>query len=132
MPSVIDPETLHVDRLPAVWSPVQSPLTAEERAREVEEQATASLLWAADAPEAILRLLLGETAIARAFEPPQGYDPEQQGEWDPHLLTFTFARPSRMLTEERQPDHLTLEYTLEGAGYWRLEITPDSVSVSKL
>ncbi|MCX6071918.1 MAG: hypothetical protein NTU91_13855 [Chloroflexi bacterium] len=60
MPSVIDPETMHVDSLPVVWSPVQSPLTEEERAREVEEQATASLLWAADAPETILRLLLGE------------------------------------------------------------------------
>jgi hypothetical protein len=132
MPSVIDPETMHVDSLPVVWSPVQSSLTEEERTREVEEQATASLLWAADAPETILRLLLGETAIARAFEPPQGYDPEQQGEWDPELVTFTFARPSRLLTEERQPDRLALEYTLEGAGYWRLEITPDSVSISRL
>ena len=132
MPSVIDPETLHVDRLPVVWSPVQSPLMEEERAREVEEQATASLLWSADAPEAILRLLLGETAIARVFEPPQGYDPEQQGEWDPQLVTFAFARPSRLLSEERQPDHLALEYKLEGAGYWRIEITPDSVSISRL
>jgi len=132
MPSVIDPETMHVDSLPVVWSPVQSPLTQEERAREVEEQATASLLWAADAPETILRLLLGETAIVRAFEPPQGYDTDQQGEWDPQLVTFSFARLIRLLSEERQPDRLALEYKLEGAGYWRIEITPGSVSISRL
>jgi hypothetical protein len=132
MPSVIDPETVHVDRLPVVWSPVQSPLAEEERAREVEEQATASLLWAADAPETILRLLLGETAIVRAFEPPTGYEPDQQGEWDPRLVTFSFARSIRLLSEERQPDHLALEYKLEGAGYWRMVLTPDSVAISRL
>jgi hypothetical protein len=132
MPSVIDPETLHVDSLPVVWSPVQSPLTAEERAREVEEQATASLLWAADAPEAILRLLLAETAIVRALAPPPGFDPDQQGEWDPQVVTFAFARPMRLVSEERRPDHLALEYKLEGAGYWRMEITPESTTVSRL
>jgi hypothetical protein len=132
MPSVIDPETLHVDRLPVVWSPVQSPLAEEERAREVEEQATASLLWAADAPETILRLLLGETAIVRAFEPPTGYEPDQQGEWDPRLVTFSFARSIRLLSEDRQPDRLALEYKLEGAGHWRMVLTPDSVAISRL
>jgi hypothetical protein len=100
-------------------------------AREVEEQATASLLWVADAPETILCLLSGETAIVRTFEPPQGYDPDEQGEWDPQLVTFSFARPIHLLTEERQPDRLALEYKLEGAGYWRVEITPDSVSISR-
>ncbi len=58
MPSVIDPETLYVDDLPAIWSPVQWELDEEERIQAVEEQATASLLWTMDAPEAILRLLL--------------------------------------------------------------------------
>jgi hypothetical protein len=132
MPSVIDPETIHVDSLPVVWSPVQSPLAEEERAREVEEQATASLLWAADAPETILRLLLGETAIVRAFEPPTGHEPDQQGEWDPRLVTFSFARSIRLLSEERQPDHLALECKLEGAGYWRMKLTPDLVAISRL
>lgn len=132
MPSVIDPETIQVDSLPALWSPVQSPLTDDERAREVEEQATASLLWAADAPETILRLLLNETAIARAFDPPQAYDPAQQGEWDPRLVTFVITRPIRLLSEERQHDRLALEYKLEGAGYWRMEIMPDSLTISRL
>ncbi len=132
MPSVIDPETIHVDSLPVVWSPVQSPLTEAERAREVEEQATASLLWAADAPEAILRLLLQETAIDRALESPPGYDSARQGEWDPRIVTFAFARPIRLLAEQREPDRLALEYKLEGAGYWRMEITAESVTLTRL
>ena len=57
MPSIIDPQTIHVDELPAIWSPVQWELTEEERVEAVNEQATASLLWTMDAPEAILRLL---------------------------------------------------------------------------
>jgi hypothetical protein len=132
MPSVIDPETIQVDTLPALWSPVQSELTDDERARELESQAAASLLWAADAPETILRLLTCETEIARAFDPPQAYDPMQQGEWDPELVTFIFARPIRLLSEERRRDRLSLEYKLEGAGYWRVEITPDSLTISRL
>lgn len=132
MPSVIDPETIQVDSLPALWSPVQSALTDDERARELEAQATASLLWAADAPETILRLLLSETEIARAFDPPQAYDPTQQGEWDPELVTFVFARPIRLLSEERQRERLSLEYKLEGAGYWHVEITPDSLTITRL
>ncbi len=132
MPSVIDPETMHVDRLPVVWSPVQSQLAEEEHAREVDEQATASLLWAADAPETILRRLLGETAIVRVFEAPQGYNPDEQGEWDPDLVTFSFARRIRLLAEDRRPDRLALEYKLEGAGSWQVEITPDSVSITRL
>jgi hypothetical protein len=31
MPSVIDPETIYADDLPAIWSPVQWELTEEER-----------------------------------------------------------------------------------------------------
>lgn len=70
MPSVIDPETLYVDDLPAIWSPIQWELTEEERTQAIEEQATASLLWTMDAPEAVLRLLLGETQIQRLYGPP--------------------------------------------------------------
>ena len=61
MTAVIIPETLHVDDLPGIWSPVQWLLSEDERAAELEQQATASLLYAVDAPEAILRLLLEET-----------------------------------------------------------------------
>jgi hypothetical protein len=132
MPSLIDPERLPVDDLPTIWSPVQAPLEAAEHARELEAQATASLLWASNAPEAILRLLLGETEIVRAFDPPERFDPDLQGDWDASLVTFAFARPIRLILEERGPDRLALEYKLEGSGFWRLEFTPESVSIHKV
>jgi hypothetical protein len=69
MPSVIDPQSLDANELPTVWSPVQWDLTDDERVQELENQATASMLWAADSPEAILRLLLNETEIERAYAP---------------------------------------------------------------
>ncbi len=70
MPANIDPETLYVDDLPGIWSPIQWELTEEELQQEVEQQATASLLWTANAPEAALRLLLNEVDIERIFDPP--------------------------------------------------------------
>lgn len=88
MPSIIDPETLYVDDLPAVWSPVQWELTEEDRIQAVEYQATASLLGSMDTPEAILRLLLDETSIERLFKAPAGFNPAEQGEWDEKLITF--------------------------------------------
>src|SRR4030042_1488680 len=80
MPGVIVAETVQVGALPGIWSPVQWELGEEERREELEDQARASLLAAVDTPEAVLRLLLDETEIVRAFGPPEGYDPEQQGE----------------------------------------------------
>ena len=58
MPSIIDPETMHVDDLPGIWNPIQWEMTEHERILEVENQAEASLLSVIYAPEAILRLLL--------------------------------------------------------------------------
>ncbi len=117
MPGIIDPETIYVDKLPTVWSPVQGELSPEEHAHELEEQATASLLWASPVPEQILRVLLEETSVHRVEEPPEGFDPEVQGEWDPTLLTFAFKRPAKLVREDRTPEALILEYKLEGAGY---------------
>lgn len=132
MPAVIDPETISADNLPPVWSPVQWELTDEERITELEEQATASLLWVSDAPQAILRLLLGETAIGRAFEAPPGFDPEQQGEWDDKILTFEFDRPIELLRSERSPDRLYLEYKVADHGYWAFEIEAEEVRITRL
>ena len=132
MTAVIVPETINVDSLPGIWSPVQWELTEEERLAELDQQATASLLWAVDAPEAILRLLLDETAIERAYEPPEGYDPEQQGEWDESTLTFAFKRGARLESVEREGDSLVVIYNLEGAGYWELEITPERVVIQRI
>ncbi len=132
MPNVIDPETMQVDDLPGIWSPVQWELSEDEAEIEMHEQATASMLWGVDAPEAILRLLLGETEIRRAFAPPPGYDPEQQGEWDDELLTFEYQRAMSLVKVERQPDHLYVEYKIEDQGYWALEIRPEEVHIFRL
>jgi hypothetical protein len=132
MPSVIDPETMNVDQLPGIWTPVQWPQTKEERLEEMDAQATASLLYAVDVPEAILRLLLDETEIERAFDPPTGYDPEQQGDWDPNLITFQFKRKIRLEKVERSPERLYVEYRFGELGYWALEIEQDGVQIYRL
>ena len=132
MPSVIDPETMNVDELPGIWTPVQWPLSEDERIQELEAQATASLLNAVDAPEAILRLLLNETAIERLFDPPQGFDPEQQGDWNPDLVTFQFKREIRLEKVERSPERLYVEYKFGELGYWAFEIAPDSLQIYRL
>lgn len=100
MPGVIDAEPLYVDDLPGIWSPVQWDLTDEQRNQELETQATASLLATVDAPEAILRLLLAETGIKRAYEPPEGYNSDEQGEWDENLITFQFKRSIKLVKVE--------------------------------
>jgi hypothetical protein len=132
MPGVIDPETMPVDELPGIWTPVQWELTEGERAHELEEQATASLLWAVDAPEAILRLLLGEADIERAFEPPPGFDPERQGEWDENLVTFQFKRPIRLVEVKREADYVFIEYDFGELGRWGFEIEPEKVAIQRL
>ena len=132
MPTIIDPETINVDELPGVWSPVQWELDEYERMQELDSQATASLLFAVDVPEAILRLLLNEYEIERAYEPPANYDPDKQGEWDESLLTFQFNRPIRLVKSERRRDYLYLEYYLTDLGYWALEIQPESVRIFRV
>jgi len=131
MHSIIDTQALDVNELPSVWSPVQWDLTEDERVQELESQATASLLWATDAPEAILRLLLGETAIQRAYEPPEGFDPEQQGDWDKDIVTFQYKRPIRLVNCIREPDSLYIEYDGE-LGRWVFEIGPEEVKITRL
>jgi hypothetical protein len=132
MPGVIEPETIHVDDLPTIWSPVQDELTPEEHVKELEDQATASLLWASPVAEQILRILLNETAVERVLDPPEGFDPEIQGEWRSDQVTFAFKRPIKLVKEERSQDRLLLEYKVEGAGYWGLAISPEEVTIGRL
>ena len=132
MPGVIDPETVYVDDLPGIWSPVQWELSEAERIHELEEQAKASLLEAVDVPEAILRLLLDETEIERAYEPPGGYDPDQQGEWEDSLVTFQFRRQIRLERVEREPDSISIEYNFGDLGYWILEFEPERVTIERI
>ena len=132
MPSVMDPETMNVDTLPGVWSPVQWDLSEEERIDELDNQATASLLFTVDAPEAILRLLLNEYQIERAIDPPRDYNPEQQGEWNSDLLTFQFSRSIKLIDVKRERDYLYVEYNFEGLGYWGFEIEPEGMRMHRL
>jgi hypothetical protein len=132
MPFDIDHETINVDSLPGIWSPVQWEMSEEDKAQELESQATASLLWSVDAPEAILRLLLNETSIERSFGPPSGYDPEIQGEWDESLVTFQFRRSIRPEIIERDTNSLYVEYDFQDLGHWALEIERDQVRIFRV
>jgi len=132
MPIDIDPETINADPLPGIWSPVQWEMNEEEQIVELEQQAIASLLWIVDLPETILRLLLDETGIERAFKPPKGFDPDLQGEWDNELVTFKFKRAFALVNAERTHDHLYLEYKIEDLGTWAFEIESDKVSIYRV
>jgi hypothetical protein len=132
MPNIIDHETFHADELPTVWSPVQWDLTPEEKASELEQQATASLLWNADSGEAILRLLLAETAIHRVYEPPEGYDPEQQGEWDENLITFAFKQPIELIEVRRANQQTTVVYKLGDLDYWEIVVGPNQATIRRV
>jgi hypothetical protein len=132
MPGYIDAEFMHVDDLPGIWSPIQWDLTPEERVAEVEEQAGASLMAAIDIPEALLRSLLGETDIERAYGAPEGYDPEQQGEWDDQIITFQFKRPIKLLNLERDSGRLLVQYDFHDLGRWQLEITEKSFHLERV
>ena len=132
MPSVIDHETIYVDQFPSVWSPLQEGLPPDQLKRELEHQATASLLWASPVPEQILRLLLNETAIERQLEPPEGFDPDAQGDWQSDRIAFGFEHPIKLVNEERSPDRLVLEYKLEGAGSWMLLISSEEVTIGRV
>lgn len=132
MPIDIDPETINVDDLPGIWSPVQWELTEEETFMELENQARNNLLFAVDVPEAILRLLLNETEVERAYQAPAHYDPDQQGEWDESLVTFQFKRPIRLEQVEREENYLYAEYKFIDLGRWGVEIEPDGASIVRL
>jgi hypothetical protein len=132
MPGILDHENMHVDDLPGIWSPVQWELTDEERVRELDDQATASLLSSINVPEAILRLLLSETDIEPASSPPPGYDPDLQGEWNEMLTTFKFKRPVELDSVEREAECFTVTYKVEGAGYWVMEFGPERVVIERI
>ena len=104
----------------------------EERVEEIEEQAKASLLWAMDAPEAILRLLLNEEGIKRLYEPPANYDPEEQGEWSSEFLTFGSKRAIKLDSIVREREALHLVYKVGDNGYWEFEITPERVVIERI
>ncbi len=132
MPGYVDPETMNVDELPGIWAPIQWDLTVEEKLEETKNQAQASLLASVDVPEAIIRLLLGELSIGRAYLPPDGYDPERQGEWDESILTYAFTKQMKLERVERTRERLAVIYQFENLGKWMLEITPEKVTIERI
>ncbi|HEX9012870.1 MAG TPA: hypothetical protein VF813_05120 [Anaerolineaceae bacterium] len=132
MPGVIDPETMHVDELPGVWAPVQWEQTPEDRLKEDTEQARGSLLASVDVPEAILRLLLNEADCDVVYAPPDGYNSDEQGDWDETLVTYAFNRQMRLRRVERTPDRLVVEYQFENFGWWQFVIEPERVTIERI
>ena len=132
MPAAIDPQVMNVDELPGVWSPVQWDMAPEERGDEVEEQAAASLLYNVDIPEAILRLLLREVEVERAYHPPFGYNAEKQGDWEDDLITFAFKRLIQLEKVTREEDNLHVVYNFGSLGHWEMEINPDGMTLKRV
>jgi hypothetical protein len=127
----LDPLTFPTIPLPAVWSPVREKSDGNPLALQIEEQAKGSLLVTADTLESVLRLLLGVTEVERVFSPPDGYDAEQQGEWDEDAVTFAFTRGIRILSESRSADELSLRYEVEGLGTYTVAVTADGLDVRR-
>jgi hypothetical protein len=130
MSGVLDPLTFPTLGVPAIWCPQKEKLLGNPLALRIEEQAKGSLLLSADLVESILRLLYGETEIERVYDPPKGYNPELQGEWDGSQLTFAFRRQVKKVREVRDDQSLGMDYQIEGCGRFRVEITPDSFSIA--
>ena len=132
MPGVIDPFTTILSGLPGIWAPVTDALSPEDTVAEIEAQAQASLLAVVDNPETILRLLLNECAIERAYTPPEGFDPELQGEWDDNMVTFKFKRNITLDEETREVNYLYIEYDFGDLGHWAMEIEPEKFSLARV
>lgn len=131
MSGYLDPLTFPVLNVPAIWCPQKEKEMGNHLAESIEEQAQASLLASADIVEAVLRILDGETGIERVFNPPQGYNPEVQGDWDDQLVTFAFRRRVEKIREERDDELLRMEYRMEGCGQYSIEITAEGFSIEK-
>ena len=132
MPGVIDPQTIHADNLPGIWVPIQWELSEAERKREIDDQATASLLWAVDVPEALIRLALSEYKAEPADEPPGNFDPTMQGDWDESLLTFKFVKPIELVHIERDRRQLYLEYRFANFGTWSVTFEQERVVIERI
>jgi hypothetical protein len=131
MSGYLDPLTFPVLDVPAIWCPEKEKEFGNPLAASIEAQAKASLLASSDTVEAILRLLYDEAEIERIYEPPPGYNPEVQGDWDDEQVTFAFRHRVEKIGEQRDDEMLRMEYRMEGCGQYSVEITPVSFSIIK-
>jgi len=132
MPISLSPDQLKLVQLPIVWSPAAAPAASPDGMPDWISLAQAGLLLAVSAPEAALRLFLQETEVEQVSEPPKGYDPIQQGEWDPQGAAYHFKRRIRMMRVEKIPDRLTVEYHFGDLGYWAVTIEADTVQIARV
>ncbi len=132
MPGVIDPELMQANELPPVWAPVQWEQSEAELAAEIDRNASANLLLNSDVPEAVLRLLLNETDSQVVYDPPDGYNAEEQGEWDGEIMSFAFLRPMKLEHVQRGRESLEVVYNFGSRGHWRLEIGPERVLIERV
>jgi hypothetical protein len=131
MTSVIDPLTFPVIDVPAIWCPPETKTRTAHPVLELERQAQANLILSADIIESVIRLIFGEAEIEKVMEPPEGYDPDVQGDWDESVATYAFKRPILKIEEERDEQHLLLVYSMKELGTYRVALTETSFSITK-
>lgn len=141
MPGAIDFETMDVDDLSPVWFPEEAGPEPEQREAWLHQQARAHLLTMVGTPEAVLRLLLRETDVARvpaddvAAAPGDEGFPAEAGDADAEPLpsdSFEFARPAVAQETELTRDGLQVIYRVDGAGTWRLILESDRVTIERI
>jgi len=132
MPISISADQLKLIQHPVVWSPADGRHVSPGETQDSVSNALAGLLLAVSTPEAALRLFLKETEVEQVSEPPKGYNPIQQGEWDPLGINFHFKRPIRLMRLEKTPNLLTVEYNFGDLGYWTVTIEADSVRIARV
>jgi hypothetical protein len=131
MPIPTAPDQLKLIQLPTVWSPAGVETSADGSPQSIQ-QAQAGLLLAVSPVEAALRLLMNEVEVEPVNEPPKGYDPDQQGEWNPQKSHFRFKRAVRLMRVEKNPNGLDLEYNFGDLGYWTVSIEADNVRITRV
>jgi hypothetical protein len=131
MSPAFDAQTFPTIDVPAVWCYRKPPEERPEFAAFVEQQAVGGLLLSADPVEIVLRLMLGLTQVEGVYDPPPGYDPELQGEWDGDTLTFVFKRRIRKVGEVREYGAIRLEYQVQGSGTFQVVIEEEKVAIER-
>ena len=148
MPSAIDWETMEPDGLSPVWFPPQDEADSDEtHERLLQDAAAAHLLTMTSIPEAILRLLVRETGVARLPEPGAasdgeeawaaegGDEPSDGDDADKDALppdSFEFTRQFHLDEAHRDHESLALLCRLDGAGSWRVVIETGRVLIEQL
>ncbi len=147
MAGAIDFDTMDVDELTPVWFPSDEELaTPEQYESALRQEARARLITMLGVPEAVLRLLVGETEVSRVprdvrredeqgrrdFEVGGGAGDAAAAEDELPPDSFEFSRPITAETVEMTREGLLVIYRLEGAGTWRLFLESERVMIERV